>query len=288
MSTIGRIFVVLNLLLSGGFLYFAGVQLTNQTNYSTQLEEERADRKTQVDALETSLESRSEEVFVRTNEATAAQNQLEAASRELASVKEERDRLVAQQADMQGKLTEIAGNWSQITSQLRSVEKQLADTRELARTAEQERNQAVAAQTTAVADFADAQQRISNMESDMAALQQTYEGSLRTLQERDLLVEALRVKLAQAGIDASVSALLPALEGTVIRVEPTGNYLTLRVQEGDQPVQVGYTFSISAGGRLKAVATVTEVYQNGAAFCTYRTVSGSAGPEVGDEAFTKR
>ncbi|MEO0480453.1 MAG: hypothetical protein AAF196_13305 [Planctomycetota bacterium] len=288
MSTIGRIFVVLNLLLSGGFLYFAGVHLTNQTDLQQTLETEREERSQREDKLSSDLQSAQDKLADATNGLTATEGLLNAAANERDQLKDANETLQSTLQQINGQVTSMSSSWNQIQGKLESVEQQLTRTRETASTSEQERNEAVREKNEAVAELADVRQDLSNTEADKASLQSTYEDTVQTLQERELLIEALRQRLVAAGIDPGVSNLVPALSGSVIRVEPSGNYLTLRVQEGDQPVQVGYTFSIASGGRLKAVATVSEVYTNGAAFCTFRTVSGSAGPEVGDEAFTRR
>lgn len=289
MSTIGRIFVVLNLLLAGGLITFNGAYLTNATQYRTQLETEREERTAQVKTLTDQVTKANGQVASTNSKLTAAERNRDNFQGRLESADRENQRLQSLLNDVQRNVTEITATNGKINEKIDGLNDELQATREQARGAVADKDQAVRERDQATADLADANLNISNLNGDIAKLQTQNANTLKDLQQEQLLNRALKQSLLANNIEVPTT-LTPMITATVLRVENRGNLLTLRKSGGEDgaEVEVGYTFSIYSGNSLNAIATVTEVYSDGiTAFCTYQVAPGTSGPSVGDSARTK-
>src|SRR5262245_43630395 len=75
MSPIGRVFIVLNLALAGGFLVVSGTHLQKQDNYKKQLEAAKKDAAEKIAALETKNNELDSRRSVFENAKTAAESE---------------------------------------------------------------------------------------------------------------------------------------------------------------------------------------------------------------------
>lgn len=289
MSTIGRIFVVLNLLLSGGFIYFSGIYLTNATQYREVLETEREDRAKE---LRTEQEARQK----LEGESLESRRTAESA-REAQRIAEERvTELEAANQRLEAKNSEYDSNLKQLRSDYGAMVAKIDEANELLKRTTKDQNEARTALAQAEVDrdrfegdLGDARNKISELNDQLAKQEQSNSSLEKDYAQEQLLNRALRKVLVANGIDVP-TALVPDLRGTVLRVENRGNLLTIRITGGDEgaEVEVGQVFSVYSGGNLTGIATVTEVYSDGiTAFCTYRPAAGTSGPSVGDSASTK-
>src|SRR5690606_34037901 len=166
------IFIVLNLILAGGFFYFSGVYLQKATDWKKQhddlqtssTEREQRDAAT-IEALES--EKRDAERKLAASEQT--KNALEATNQQLEGKNQQLDK---QLNTIQAELAGQAANWATVSSTIETSSREFAEATKTAIQAGKERDDAVRAAEVAKADLRDANDRISALEASISENQQ--------------------------------------------------------------------------------------------------------------------
>ena len=279
MSPIGRTFIVLNLVLAGAFVGFAGTFLQKQHNWKeehSKLNEEYTTAQATWDTDRERLSSTNEEL--RASLDSVEQN-LQARDRELANEKDEVKRL----RDENGSL---AASFASLNSFAEASRQTLAEMTSQSQAAYQASIDAQSARDAAISEKDDAVAENGQLKNQIASLQEqgrNKDMQLASLEqngrEKDLLLDVARAK---GFVDRMA---VPMLAGTVSMV--TGNLCTLMITDNPSNAEIkpGYTFAVYDQGGYKAEARVTKVDSDkGAAFCTFEIKNGDV--KVGDKAST--
>ena len=119
MSTIGRIFIVVNLALAGAFVGFAGSFLQNHTDYKAQLAAaETAAAAAKEDAAK-ALQSKDDEARRLDRELRASNGQLESAQTENKSLAAANSRLEAQLATLSSDITKLTSHTTTMAQEIK-------------------------------------------------------------------------------------------------------------------------------------------------------------------------
>jgi len=255
MSPIGRIFLVLNLILSAAFLGWASNSLAQTEDFKTQLNTAKTEAQEQADELEAQIENLNTELKAKQQEASDfrterdnAQDMLNAKESELASAKSEKAQLMGNLDTINATLGDY-----QATIDRLSTEKDRAN---------QLREEAQTAQRDAEA----AQDAAEQAERDAVAARQEAERMIAELEmtKTDLLaqVEKLDTHLAviQEATDVSIDDILAPkkVDGAVLAVDAGTGLVMLNVGSEDG-VKRGYSFDVWSGNQYKGQVQVMNV-----------------------------
>ncbi|HEB53601.1 MAG TPA: hypothetical protein ENI87_10150 [bacterium] len=287
MSPIGRVFIVLNLVLAGGFAFVAGDHLKNQHNWKVKYEQADEARK----ADNTRLSQQIADLEVKLGNAETAkstfQTQVDSLRNELANKEDDIKRLTAltdsQAADLKKAVSLQEANQTTIASLVRDSQ----EANKAAIAAISEKDEAIRAK-----DAAEGKQ--AELEQTIAALNATV--SKKDLQiaelSKDNEAQKLLVSVARAnGFIPSMAA--PTLSGTVTMA--SGRLCTISVAENPGNVDIQdqiernpfhITIYDASGFKAEAVATKYEPSAN-AILCNVILTKDGKQIKTGDSASTK-
>jgi hypothetical protein len=279
MSPIGRVFIVLNLALAGGFVAFAGTYLQKQHNWKTQYTKEKEAHEATTKKAATDVAKLEGELLTM----TGSKNGLE---RERDSLTLDRNAKVDEIKLLEGRVSSFEGELKKMTS--------IAEANKVAMEAALSESQkamqmAIADQKTKddavrAKDAAEAENR--GLKGQIAAL--TEDGSNKDVKiaaltkdnsEKQLLIDVAIAK----GFHASMA--VPQLAGTVSIV--SGRLCTVAITDNPTNAEVkpGYTLAIYDASGYKGEARIDSVDAGrNAAFCTLQIHRGEV--KVGDKAST--
>jgi uncharacterized coiled-coil protein SlyX len=280
MSPIGRVFIVLNLLLAGTFVGFAGNYLQRQHNWKTahDTEKERAAAK------EAELEARVAEL---TGKVTDGTRQIQSLDLDLANTKNELNRQIDENKRLDGKLSSMEADYKGINSSLNGMRTEVTaaftqakEAMDRAIAAEATKDSAVREKDDAVAKLATAEHEIRGLKDTISNKDIAIAGLNKDKGELELLRDVAR---ARGFLDSMAT---PALAGTVSVVN--GKLCTINVTDNPANAEIkpGYKFAIWDASGYKGEARVTEVDgSKNIAFCTLEITKGEI--KMGDKASTQ-
>lgn len=283
MSSIGKIFVILNFGLAFGFLFWASTAVSTNADWKQQhsdevaahaesreaLEGEAADLQGQLNSERGAKEARSAERDTAQGDATRLKEELDTEKRGNEQLR----------ADLSA-IRETLDGYNQTNQALEnSKDEAVAEAREL----ERERNDATEAQGSAEAGQANAEESLANANRQIEDLQ----GSLKS-QGQDLATAqaTLDTVVAVTGVKLSDFQAQPDISARVLQVDYSlePGLVALNVGSG-AGVKRGMTFQIYNGSTYKGEVKVENVRED---MCS-ALVTGSTGAVIGqgDSAATR-
>ena len=284
MSPIGRIFIVLNLILSAAFLGWASNALATVEDYKGQLEQASTDhaaalkeKDDEISALNVANNDLSEAQRRFRTERDSAQGNADSLQTQLDEEKRRNDKLEANLAEIQATL----GDYNATITQL-SGEKDRAIER--AHEAENERDDAVTSSQAAEMAKRDAEEAAQQAQTRIADLEVER---TRLTDDVASLNTRLQVLVDQTGVDVSEIMVQPQIEGAVldVRMDLAPGLVMLNVG-ASHDVKRGYTFEIYRGGQYKGQVRVENVQDNISSAIITRSVPGTSIAQ-GDRAATQ-
>lgn len=257
MSSIGRIFVILNLILAAAFLGWASTMLSKGNEWKQQYEEVQQDLAAANTAHEEELSQMRLTLDEERNEKDANRTARDNAEGDLARVKQELKDAVEANAGLRASITKIEatlGDYNQTIAAMNSAkDAAITEARDLERerdTANDERAAAQQAQRDAEEALANASKRIADLEIAL------------TSSSKD--VAQLEAKLSQAvalaGIDLDAISAAPPIEARVLQVNNDLKPGLVALNVGsNQGVQRGFTFQIFRGNVWKGQVRIESV-----------------------------
>ncbi len=260
MSTIGRTFSVLNLVLAALFLGWAANTLGSAQDYKGQLEDATAahdaaiaDLNERLAAAQTDGNAQRTAKDQFKNERDDAQASIDRLTAEVAAKDEENASLRAAVTGIDSTLqTNMQGKDDAVAAAAAATEK-AHEAQNAADEAMRAADAAKLAQAQAEADLASAMKRIDDQMDDIVRLQgEVTKGE--TL---------LAVALDKSGLAASDLHAQPYISATVMKAiyDVAPGMVALQVGKSDG-VKKGYTFEISRGAQYKGRVKVTQVHDN--------------------------
>jgi hypothetical protein len=287
MSPIGRVFIVLNLFLAGGFAVMAGQLLNKQANYKQQLATAQEEHQAAATKLQAQIEDLKTERGNAENAKTSFETQLAAAQNSIDQLQDDNKRLSALTSSQAADLKKAVSLQESANTQAKAAFDQAQSAYQASIDAQKVRDDAVRSK-----DSAEAENR--NLKNDIVALNETIDGKnqmIATLErdnsEKDLLIAAAKVR----GFSEAMAA--PTLAGTVTNA--SGRLCTISIADNpgnvdiqDQINRRPFSFAIydANGYKAEAMATKYEASAN-AVLCTVRVKNGSAQIRTGDKASTQ-
>ncbi|MCA8950267.1 MAG: hypothetical protein KDE27_12250 [Planctomycetes bacterium] len=286
MSPIGRVFIVLNLALAGGFVFFAGTHLQQQHNYKEQLQEandKAAEKEKELTAQIDRLSSERTQLEVAKSQREA---ELTATQTTLKNTEAENTRLSGLLSEMNGnvsKLLEVAdAGKTKSEAAFDRADKAYADARQAMET----RDAALRERDATTAEN-------KKLNDQIAALEATIEdkdGKLADMEKERSELTLLVNVAEQNGFVPGLAA--PTLAGTVSHVA-NNRLCTIVISDNPGNVDIAdqlskrkFSFAVYDASGYKGEAVATEFYPaENAITCRLDLVKGSI--KVGDKASTK-
>ncbi len=257
MSSIGKIFVVLNLVLSLLVVGAAG-SLLRQTDVTKADVEAKAKQiasvQAQLDEANTSFAARERELAEGKQRLEEEKNDLEVAKQNL-----ERDnqKLDLNNQQLRDDVTKINGRLEALESSYTTTlqrSQELADTNDQLRTeafnAKDAQRQAELAKRELMDQIAAAKAEASSAVEQLATVSATNKTN-----------EALLEVAGKSGFDPTAVLAMPRIEALVAEVDPTYGFVVLDKGKLDD-VQRGFTFEVYRGGTYLGRVKVDEIFDN--------------------------
>ena len=287
MSPVGRVFIVLNLVLAGGFAYVSGTFLQKQDNYKKQLDTANKAHAEKSKVFEQQIAQLEQERNTLENAKTAKES-------ELASTKNRLDQREGENKQLQQQLSQLEGDVKKLTSlaeaanteskaafdqSKRAYDQAIADqkTRDEAVNA---RLAAEAENRTLKTEIANYVETVKNKDLNIASLE-------KDKSELNLLVSvAVANGFSPAMAAPNLTGLVTSASGRLCTIQITDN--PGKVDIADQISKRPFNFAIhdASGYKGEAVATKFEPSAN-AVLCNLFLVKDGRSIKEGDRAATK-
>ncbi|MFT7542916.1 MAG: hypothetical protein ACI9K5_003898 [Gammaproteobacteria bacterium] len=280
MSSIGRIFIVLNLGLAAAFLGWAANALHTTDDYKAQFEAEQSAHAAAVKTLQDDLDQAKAAQQATDDDLRARTEAVNTTQAEADKFKGQMEEAKRTAAELQSRLGTIADTLKDYNATIAQMSGQKDDSVQRANEAENERDDAVEAQQAAELAQAGAEensrgleQTIADLNVDMVALNSQH-SSLET--QMQMLIE-------YTGVSPEMLVSQPLIEGRVL--EASAGLVMLNVGDEDM-VKRGFTFEIYNGGTYKAQVRVVDVQGSVCSAVILHTVDGTTITQ-GDAASTR-
>ncbi|HEX6884128.1 MAG TPA: hypothetical protein VF530_12180 [Planctomycetota bacterium] len=257
MSPIGRIFIVLNLILSAAFLGWAANALQKTEKYKEDLAAAKKVHADELAAKEKELADLGIELNGVKDQQRTFREQRDGFEAESGRLKTQLDELKRANDTMQANLTKIQATLGDYNNSITQLVQQKDAAIERAHEAERARDAAVADKDAAVLAQNDAEEALKNanlkigdLEGDKVALTTEVEN----------LETRLQVVYKETGASAALFQTQPAIEGLVMDVNKELKLVIINKGKKDK-VEVGYVFDIYRGSQYKGQVRINDVQE---------------------------
>jgi len=258
MSPIGRIFIVLNLILSAAFLGWAANALGTTEELKQQIADEAAAHKTALEQKETELS----QLTTNLNDVTEQQRQIreerDAVRAESERLKTQLDELKRASDTMQGNLTQIQATLGDYNNTIAQLTQQKDAAVERAHEAEKARDQAVADQQAAELAKSSAEEATNNANLRIADLEKANTDLQSQVETLDTRLTSL---IETTGYNYDEIAAQKPIDAQVLQVNRDLKLVVLNKGRADE-VKPGYTFDIYRGSTYKGQIRIQDVQEN--------------------------
>ena len=283
MSPIGRVFIVLNLILAGTFVGFAGTYLQRAADYRKNFNDEVKAHETTRNSLQAQLANKVNELATAKRQLAYSETNRESLKSQLDAAKQENVEYDRRLTKVQTDLATLAQHHATIATQIKVANQNAGQAMARAIKAEADKDTAVAAETAAQKEIQRLNFTIRNKDTEIAKLNGTNKDLDQTRREQEVLLDLVRIKAP--GIFAT---LQPSVSGRVEFVGVSGKLVTIAVNAGGEFLKPGHRFAIynRTDGYL-GEALVTEWDGSKFAFATLNApAEGARKVRVGDMAST--
>lgn len=284
MSAIGRIFLVLNLILSALFLGWASNALSTSEEYKGKLETEQAAHAATMaagDAAAADLQIQLNTAKASVATARDSRDDFETLS---TGLKSDLEAQTARNETLAGNVTTIGSNLADLNNTLAAVEKAKDDAVALAATAKSAADMATRNKMAADEARAAAEDSLDQANATIAMLEAKNNSAMSSISE---LETTLATAVEVYNIPLSEIRRQPLVNGTVLSVLDRDGISLVSLNVGsDDEVTRGMTFEVWAGGQYKAQVRVESVMPGMCSALVIKAVRGTTIQE-GDHADTR-
>lgn len=286
MSPIGRVFIVINLALAGGFVVVSGTHLQQQHNYKTKLEETQEAATEKEQQLQRTIEQLTNDRTTLEVAKTARETELNSVKNSLDEALDENKRLNQQMASMTADVKSLVAMAEAANTQSKAALEQAQEAYQSSIAANNQKDEAVRAKDAAEAENRELKTTIASLNSTI----ESKDGQIADLEKERSELNLLVSVAQEQGFIPGLAA--PALNGTVMHVA-NNRLCTIKITDNPGNVDIAdqlskrkFSFAIydSTGYKGEAVATAYHAEDN-AVTCTITLYKGEI--KEGDTASTK-
>jgi uncharacterized protein (DUF3084 family) len=260
MSTIGKIFLLFNLFLAGGFLIWASTSLGKGADLNKQLAAEKANLEKVKAELETTKSAMTTQLATeRTakdsfkNERDQAVSDSNRSKEDLAASKRTNDQLGGDVAKIQATLGQYQANNERLA---KDKDTAVAESHNLEKQRDEAKQQAAAAEEAK----RNAEEALEKANRDIADLEKKLKGSNDKVAQLDTQLQNL---VAVTGVSLNEIKAPEAIDAKVVQVDYTLKPGLVAISAGSSSgVKKGYTFEIYSGTTYKGQVRVETVHEN--------------------------
>ena len=287
MSPIGRVFIVINLFLAGGFAVMAGQLLNKQANYKQMLADESAARAEDNNKSQLQIDNLKTQLGEANNAKTAFETQFSSAQNTIGNLQDENKRLAALTSSQAADLKKAVSLQEAANTRAKDAFEQAQAAYQASIDAQKVRDDAVRTKDSAEAENRNLKNNIAALNETISSKDEQIASLERDNSEKDLLISAAKIR----GFSEAMAA--PTLSGTVTNA--SGRLCTISIVDNpgnvdiqDQINRRPFSFAIfdENGYKAEAIATKYEASAN-AVLCTIRVRNNGATIRTGDKASTQ-
>ncbi|HPF14797.1 MAG: hypothetical protein H6830_11440 [Planctomycetes bacterium] len=284
MSSIARIFIVLNLLLAALALGWASNHLSSAQNWKTKHDELATAKQQELDALNEDLKARNAEIATLKessgrfrDERDQIKNINDRNIADLAAEKDTNSQLRASVDGINQNMAALEQARSEAQTKYEQAMAELQAAKDARREAEATAQSSGDAQRDAEEALAAAERRIVELETETTTLAKNLEKTQTTLD----------VVIAETGVDPTVLMVQPEISGAIVTVSNAVKPGLVGINRGRADgVQRGFEFSVYNGNQYKGTVRVETVEDN-MCFATIKSVYQDRAITQGDKATTR-
>jgi predicted nucleic acid-binding Zn-ribbon protein len=283
MSTIGKIFLVLNLVLAGAFVGYSALSVGR----AEELKKAHADAMSTAQAEKAKVDKDLADARAQLNTERTAKDEATSAKNSLAA---EKTRLEADLQNARDENTRNSATLKQLTESVAEFSGKLEklDQEKTAALAAKEDANLKAHEAASKAEDAEnarraAEEAKTRTDRDVAELRKALASSNR---ERESLQNKIDSLVAFTGVNASDVAAQPEVSASVTQVDSKDGAVLVQFGVGKDKVKIGYVFDVWKGATWKGQVRIDQVYANS---CAGTVIHANAGTKIerGDSASTR-
>lgn len=285
MSPIGRVFIVLNLALAGGFLVVSGSYLQKQDNFKKKFETSEKEKSEAVTKLNQQIDDLQKERGTFENAKTAAETEKNRLLVQINNLEDDKKQMLQRLSSLEGDMKQLVATAQSGNTEAKAAHVRAEEAYKKAIADEATRDDAVRAKDAALAENRDLKTKITGLEDAIV----TKDKNIATL-ESDKSQLGLLVKVAESyGFIRAMAA--PNLAGLVTTsndrlctIQITDNPGKINIKEAIEQGKWSFAIYDASGYKGEAVAERFEESAN-AVLCKVYPVKGEI--KEGDKAATK-
>lgn len=282
MSSIGKVFIIINLVLAAAFLGWAAKLLGTSRDRVEASDKTIAERQASIEELTRKNSDLQARLASETTAKDAARNEADNNKQESERNRRELDETKTENSKLQGEITKISQSLDNFNATAKSAmdskDKAAADAMEAMRA----RDEAVAARDEAEMARRNAEDALRQANDRIAALEVDLTGSKKSIDDLNTTLSSV---VAMTGVDISSVQAQPQIDAAVLAFD--GKLGLLSLNKGtDAGVKPGMTFEVYRGDKYKGQARVQTVLPNMSSAILVRTVAGQSVAQ-GDSASTR-
>lgn len=258
MSTIGKVFIILNALLAAAFLGYAIHALGKTEELLASHKKSIAELTVSKDALEKEKSELQVKLDGETKAKDAARNESETNKQEAERNRRELDSANADNAKFQAELARIGTTLNDVDATTKDSISKMEKSFQEASAAAQARDTAVSEKDAAETARRNAEDQLRLAQASIADLEKQLTTAKKT---NSALETELGTIVAVTGVDRSKIVAQPAIDGAVLSADPALKLITLNVGK-DAGVTAGMSFAIYRGPTYKGEARIQKVQSN--------------------------
>jgi hypothetical protein len=278
MSPIGKVFIVLNLIVSAVFVGFAGTYLQRATDWKAkhkevadQLDAEKKRAQGELAALQSELQNKERELGKHVM-------LYQGADTEKKKLEDENKRLNSQIASLSADISKLQSASTTTAASIERATEDAKQAREMSIKSMKEKEEAATAKEAALKQLDDANKKIEGLQKEAASQVARIAELNQTTAEQEMILAVYKDRYGGPAIAQ------PNLSGRVEVVSST-DLVTIAVEKpADLELKAGWQFAIY-GDKYKAEAVIQSARDN-MAFCKIHKRVENATIQVGDRAAT--
>ncbi|MCA8955834.1 MAG: hypothetical protein KDC87_07160 [Planctomycetes bacterium] len=255
MSPIGRVFLVLNLALAGGFVFFAGTYLQRDDDFKSKFEAEKKQHNLDNESKDKLISSEKDKYNISQQANNGLQTKSTLLEVKLKEANDANTRLQARLDDMQAFVRKVESYNSKIDSTMATLVANGEASQKMAIASQKAKDDMETRMNKALAELADAKNTIANQTKGLGDRDATIAMRDQTIREKDVLLD-----IVNARYPGIWTTLTPLVTGSVSAVGASGKLVTIDLKSGSENLKVGHTFALfSTRDGYKGEARVTEI-----------------------------
>jgi hypothetical protein len=257
MSSIGKIFVIVNLVLAAAVLGAAGALLKRTDVTNTQHKEAQASLAAAKAELETARGEFAERERALTADKAKLASDLESADVARQTAENKSVKLEADNQQLRDDVSKINNTLSSFQSTFSTTEQRVQELTEQNGTLREEMMNAKEAANNAETAKGEAEANVAAAELKLSELQAELDKTKGDLSTANKLVEVAKA----SGVDVKNVMAMPRIDATVAEVDETYGFVVLDKGKKDN-VEKGFTFDIHRNGEYLGRVKVDQIYDN--------------------------